>query len=331
MSSQIERIRREPESRVLDGRDLEWLIDRHLMACHSRLERERTVTDYRNKLAWFLRWWSDYGPSHDWLLREEDMVEFERWLRTVVSERTGRPLSYHTRQVVTVRLREALGWAYEKGYMRYNYARWVINPLGGPAERRAAPAHLLWRLLYAAHESENPIRDRTILASFIGMGLRRSEVQNLNVEDIVIEADQSGTARITGKKTRARPSGVRYVAFDETTGRHLAVHMDALGYEVGPLFCSRLGGRLSAHSIYMIVKRAVHRAGLEDYIRGPHDLRRAFATHWVRVHRGEASGDLLRRQLGHAKFDMTTLYTLTDVEDIRASIVSPLQAAPKVE
>lgn len=320
----VSSIQRKPVTHYLDGRDLGWLLDEYLDAVRRRVRNSSTVDGYAYKLRWFRCWWEAAGPARRWLIGESDFAEFERWLRAAVSARTGDVLSYHTRNDVIRRLREALRWAFEHEYTDQNYARWVPKAEGGPDERRAAPAHLLWRLMEAAMMSPNAARDRTILAVFIGTGLRRGELAGLNVEDIVIEADQSGYATVWGKKTKARPTGKRTVAIDRTTGRYLVLYLDVCGYETGPLFRGRHGGRISNMTIYRAVKRAVAVAGLDDYIQGPHDLRRAFATHWLRMRRGEGSADLLRRQLGHANYAMTTKYTLADVDDIRAEMVSPL-------
>lgn len=324
-------IRRQPAQHYLNGRELHWLLDEYLSTCRQRVHSQATVDGYAYKLRWFRRWWAAAGPERNWLLSEADLGAFELWLRTAVSARTHDLLSYHTRNDVMRRLRECLLWAYNHGYTEHNYASWVPRVDGGPELRRAAPAQLLWRLMEAAMLSNQPMRDRTILAIFIGTGLRRGEVANLNVEDIVVEADHSGYALVRGKRTKARPTGERLVAFDETTGRYLVAYLDNCRHQQGPLFRGRNDERLSAITIYRVVKRAVAKAGLEDYVQGPHDLRRAFATYWLRMKRGEGSADLLRRQLGHAHYGMTSQYTLADVDDIRAELVSPLAHRSSIE
>ena len=53
-----------------------------------------TVAGYRYLLAVFRRWWADAGPACDWKLTQEELSDFEIWLRTQPS-RYGTPLSYH--------------------------------------------------------------------------------------------------------------------------------------------------------------------------------------------------------------------------------------------
>ena len=60
-------------------------------------------------------------------------------------------------------------------------------------------------------------------------------------------------------------------------------------------------------------------------MKGLHDLRRAFATLLARTARDNLiDGDLIRRQMGHTTYRMTSQYSLLDVEDIRGSLRSPM-------
>lgn len=324
MSGLVGRIRREPDVPALDGRDLSWLVERYLVTLRQALDEQATVDGYGFKLAWFTRWWETFGPERDWLLRPDDLLVFQRWLKSAISERTGKPLSFHSRNDVLRRLRAMFRWAHARQYTTQDYGAWVPKADGGPPVRRAARVEMLLRLLEAAGAGPHPGRDRAILGMLIGMGLRRAEVAGLNVEDVVIEADQSGYVTVLGKRTRANPTGRRAAAFDAATGHLLVAYLDASQVTAGPLFCSRRGVRLTSQGLYKAVKRAIRAAGLEGQIVGPHDLRRAFATFYARERPGTTSADLLRRQLGHASYSQTSQYSLLEVDDIRADLVSPL-------
>lgn len=325
MSDRIGRIRRTPALPVLDGADLAWLLDEYVDACRVRLREPATADGYAFKLAWFKRWWSVAGPERQWQLTKADMGLFERWLRSVPS-RTGKPLSYNSRNDVVRRLREALHWAFREGFTEQSYAGWVPKVEGAPPRRRAASVEDLQRLMDAAAESQFGARNRAILAMLMGVGLRRAEVARLDVGDVVLDADGSGQAHVVGKRTKARAEGERDVAIDAASGHILGAYMDASGLTTGPLFRGRGGKRLTAMGIYKITKRLIADAGLEDRIQGCHDLRRAFTTWFLRVHRngGAFTAKLLQEQLGHTSFATTAQYLLTEVDDIRDSMVSPV-------
>ena len=193
---------------------------------------------------------------------------------------------------------------------------------GATPKRKAVTVPALERLLVAGAHSSNPLRDQAMLATMIGMGLRRAEVRNLDVGSVVFDDDLSGYANVVGKRTTANASGERVAAFDRATGAYIAAHLYAAGYTDGPLFRNRHGYRISCTAVNVIVRTAIRRAGLEGEVKGCHDLRRAFATNYRRQH---GDKELLRRQLGHAKYETTDrLYTLLDVEDLRLGLVSPM-------
>ena len=317
-------ILRVPRTPLLDGTHLNWLIAEYIAWQRAHLDHQRTVDGYAYHLWWFTQWWQAQGPARDWQLRPADLVLFERHLRSTVSARTQRPLTYNTRATILKRLREALRWALNQGYVERDYTPWVPNADGGPPKRKAAAISALHHLLDAATAGPCPLRDRAILAMLMGMGLRREELSSLDIDAVVVEADHSGYAAVVGKRTRANPSGEREAAFDCATGNILVAYLDDDGRTQGPLFVGQRGNRLTGQGIYKVVKRLVAAAGLTDQIIGPHDLRRAFATHYRRNRKDKASGDLLRRQLGHASYSQTDEYTLLDVNDIRADLISPL-------
>jgi integrase len=276
-------------------------------------------------LAYFRRWWANVGPGQGWLLHRDDLERYECYLREDVTGKwTQKPLSYHSRNDALRRLRQALGWAWNKGYTDRDYSKWVPEAHGGPARRRSVPLIVLRKIMRAAGMTAHPARDRAILAVLIGMGLRRLECVNLNVQDVIVEADGSGYATVKGKRTKANQTGMREAAFDSATGRYLCNYLDVISHRCGALFRGQTGVRLGVQGVYRVVRSCAEAAGVSAYVSGCHDLRRAFATHYARSRKGEISGDLLRRQLGHADYSMTSQYTLHDIDDIRADIVSPL-------
>lgn len=310
-----------PPEPTLDAKQLDGLCA--LWLAHGVSTRSDTATGYAYKVQWFRDWWAREGPRRGWELRQRDMDEFAAYLTTVTS-RTGKPLSYHSRNDVLRRLRQMFKWALARGYTEgRDYSAWIPAAEGVPPKRIPVPLAALRDLFAAASSSTNPARDRTILALLIGTGIRRGECASVRVEDITLYADGSGVMYVTGKHTRGNLDGRRGLAIDATTGKHIAAYLDMTRQSAGPLFRGRKGP-LTTQSIYRVVKRCVETAGLEQYIQGCHDLRRAFATHYSRMFRGDGYADILRRQMGHTHYRMTSQYNLMDADDLRASIVSPL-------
>jgi site-specific recombinase XerD len=317
-------IRLDPHVPTLDATHLNWLIGRYIEACRSRLDHQATVDGYEYQLRWFVAWWEAEGPALKWLLHPDDLARFEKYLRTAISPRTKRKLSYHTRATILKRLAETLHWALDMGYVERDYTKWVPSADGGPPKRKAAGIASLHKLLDTAGRGSKALRNKTIHAMLMGMGLRRAELSNLDIEEVVIEADHSGYASVVGKRTKANQTGERLAAFDSSTGEIIVAYLDNVGRSSGPLFVGERGNRLTGQGIYKVVKRAIEAASLQAQIIGPHDLRRAFATHYRRNRKDKQSGDLLSRQLGHQSPDQTNEYTLLDIDDIREDLVSPI-------
>lgn len=323
MSHEVSRITRSPSVPAIDGADLAWLLTQYLDDRQPKVDA-KTYSAYACRLRIVIDWWATVGPIKQWRLRAIDLEAFERHLRDRPSTNSGKPLSYTYRAGILQSLREVFRWASEEGYIKNDYSGWVPSAYGGKKKRRAANEVELLRLLEVCDHSPRRVRDRAIVAVFIGMGLRRAEVSNLKVEDMHFVADGGGYADVRGKRTKALPDGERKAAFDTATGKLIAAHIEAQGTSSGPLFVSYRGKPVATYTLYGIVKKLIKRAGLEEQIQACHDLRRAFTTYYARQKKGADSADLRRRQLGHSDYSQTADYTLYEIDDIRQDIVSPV-------
>lgn len=322
----IERINFSPPKPQLDAQLLDALIDLWLCDCCLRI-KPYTFDRYREKINYTRRWWELVGPTVNWVMEEETLRHFERWLR---EERTraGEVLSYNTRKDALRRLRQVFAWAYRAGYLSKDYSDWVPAPSGSAPLRKAPALDALRRLIEACAQSPYPLRNQAIIAIMLGTGVRRAECAAINIEDVQLYADGTGTITIrAAKEVKGREVQQRLVAFDAATGVYIRTHLDALakdGYTRGALFLSRRFDqeRLTSMGIYKAVKQVIRLAGLETQIQGPHDLRRYFATYFSRSKRGEGFGHLLSKQMGHSTYRMTAVYSLQDVDDVREELVS---------
>ena len=316
-----------PSRDTLDGRALPDLIAAWLTAMRARSDIARaTVDGYADKLAWFTDWWQNVGPWCGWELSEDSLHDFAAYLERTPS-RTGQPLAYNTRHDILRRLKQALHWAARRGYTDRDFAAWVPAPNGSAPLRERVGLVDLAALMAAGGRSACPVRDQALLALFIGTGIRRAEAVALDVPDLRLAADLSGTVTIHhAKKVRGRQIHGRVVVCDGWTGGYLVRLIDSYPDTSGPLFRVPEGdARIGVQAAYRIVKRAIHRAGLDGRLQGPHDLRRHFATYAATgQHDNPLAGRLLSRQLGHAGFGMTDRYVLHDPDDLREVARSPL-------
>jgi site-specific recombinase XerD len=145
-------------------------------------------------------------------------------------------------------------------------------------------------------------RDRAILELLYATGLRVGELVGLNLESI--SADRREVT-VRGKGDRGR---VVRLGRPATTAlqRYLSDgRLKLLGSRpADALFLNRLGTRLTARSVQMILDRCSKGAGLKPV--SPHDLRHTCATHLL-----ESGADVgaVQEMLGHAQRSTTQVYT----------------------
>jgi integrase/recombinase XerD len=155
------------------------------------------------------------------------------------------------------------------------------------------------------------IRDRAILETLYGAGLRISELVGLDVDEVDLD---EGSVRVMGKGSKERmvPLGRFAVAAIEDYLTR-ARPMLARSGSGAALFLNQRGGRLTRQGVTRVLKTAAVRAGVTKRVT-PHTLRHSFATHLLE---GGADVRVVQELLGHATLATTQIYTLVTGERLR--------------
>jgi integrase/recombinase XerD len=158
--------------------------------------------------------------------------------------------------------------------------------------------------LLAAPDRSTPegMRDGAMLELLYATGLRVSELINVKIDDLVLDA---GFLRTIGKGSKERivPFGEEakraILQYLEQGRPHLVKRPDAA------LFLSNRGRAMTRQSFWMKITRYARQAGIEASI-SPHVLRHSFATHLL-----ENGADLrsVQMMLGHTDISTTQIYT----------------------
>ena len=145
--------------------------------------------------------------------------------------------------------------------------------------------------------------DQAILELAYASGLRLSELKNLRLEQLHLDA---GFINVIGKgnKERVVPVGRKAV---EALNQYIDSGRPKLVTPKSPanVFLTRRGTPFAAVTLWLHIKNRVRRAGVERNIT-PHMLRHSFATHLL-----EHGADLrvIQELLGHANIGTTEIYT----------------------
>ncbi len=150
------------------------------------------------------------------------------------------------------------------------------------------------------------VRDRAILETLYGGGLRVSELAGLRPGDIDIAG---AVARVRGKggKERLVPVGPAAARALEVYADHRRRRLRRARRESrSALFLNCRGTGLSVRSVRRVIEKRFADAGLDRRRATPHVLRHSFATHLL-----DRGADLrsVQELLGHASLAATQIYT----------------------
>ena len=156
-------------------------------------------------------------------------------------------------------------------------------------------------------------RNKAIIETLYGCGLRVSELVNLRLTDI---HKDEGFITVTGKGNKQRLVPISHKALKE-----IDIYKpcrDSLVYikDENIVFLNRRGKKLTRAMIFTIIKNLAAKAGIKKNI-SPHTFRHSFATHMV-----EAGADLraVQEMLGHESILTTEIYTHIDRSFLRDTI-----------
>jgi integrase/recombinase XerD len=150
-------------------------------------------------------------------------------------------------------------------------------------------------------------RNRAMLETLYGCGLRVSEIISLKISDLFFD---EGFIKITGKGNKQR-----FVPIAKSTEKYIKLYKEEVrvklkvvkGFE-DTLFLNRRGKQLTRAMVFTIIKSLAVKINLAKNI-SPHTLRHSFATHLL-----ENGADLrsIQMMLGHESITTTEIYVHLD-------------------
>ena len=147
------------------------------------------------------------------------------------------------------------------------------------------------------------VRDRAMLETLYGAGLRVSELISLELNSINLD---NGWVRLTGKGSRERLVPLGEYAVDWIQ-RYLNTYRTKLlkNRVSNDLFVTSRGKRMTRQAFWLNIRKYAAQTGIQSDIT-PHSLRHSFATHLL-----NHGTDLrtIQQMLGHSSLSTTQIYT----------------------
>ncbi len=147
-------------------------------------------------------------------------------------------------------------------------------------------------------------RNLAMFETFYSTGMRVSEMEGLNIEDIDFKSQM---IKVFGKGSKERMVPVGKRALNAIKGYRASLKESFI-----PIFLNKNFTRLSSRSIRRILDKIVRNCQLNVPV-SPHTLRHSFATHML-----DCGADLrgIQEILGHASLSTTQIYTHVSMDKL---------------
>lgn len=221
---------------------------------------------------------------------------------------TSKKVTASTQSRIISGLRSFFGFLVFEGYRKDN----PTDLLESPKTTRKLPDFLSEEevdSLIAAIDLSKPEgeRNRAILETLYGCGLRVSELTKLKLSDLYFD---EGFIRVTGKGDKQR-----LVPVVKSTQKYIKIYLSEVRnhLEIQPgfedtVFLNRRGKQLTRAMIFTVIRKLCEKAGIKRAV-SPHTFRHSFATHLLK---NGADLRSIQLMLGHESITTTEIYVHAD-------------------
>ncbi|AWI27092.1 site-specific tyrosine recombinase XerD [Flavobacterium pallidum] len=166
---------------------------------------------------------------------------------------------------------------------------------------------LIGAIGFGKKDNNEAERNRSMLETLYGCGLRVSELVDLKISDLFFD---EGFIRITGKGNKQRfvPIGNHTQKYIELYRVNVRPNLPIQKGHEDTLYLNRRGRKLTRAMVFTIIKKLAEKINLNKSI-SPHTFRHSFATHLL-----ENGADLrsIQLMLGHESITTTEIYVHLD-------------------
>lgn len=269
-----------------------------------RLERglsANSITNYKLDVEKLMRFLEEKKISSDPIsISEEEIQEF--------IYQTAKEVNARSQSRIISGLRSFFNYLIFEDYRETNPLDLIETPKIGRKLPDTVSTEEIDALIAAIDLSKpQGERNRAMLETLYGCGLRVTELVSLKLSDLFFE---EGFIKVTGKGDKQR-----FVPVSEDTQKYINLyreferpHLPIQEEFEDTLFLNRRGKQLTRAMVFTIVKNLATEAGIKKKV-SPHTFRHSFATHLL-----ENGADLraIQQMLGHESITTTEIYMHVD-------------------
>ena len=294
---------------------LENLIQGFRLSCQTEGKSPRTVEWYTAFLQRFLKFLQSNGlPTIIDSIHKDHIRAFIRYLQTEArTPHKGMPLSGATVQGYVRTLKAFYSWATRGEYIETNPVVKIPVPKAlVKVINSFTPEQITALATSCQQENGNGHRNLSMLLLMLDCGLRVSELVNIDIVDVDLEAGTIWIRCGKGGKERLVPVGsvVQRVLWKYIN--HSRPH--PVSEKITRLFLSLDGLPLTRNGVQQMLRRCGKKAGISGVRCSPHTLRHTFAKNYLMN-----GGDIfsLQRILGHSSLASVRIYLNLFATDLK--------------
>jgi len=240
-----------------------------------------TIKTYTDALGVFFHYHSNKVPEQ---LGIAEIIEFN----------TGYILRKHLSASYQNQVINAIKLFYRNRFNR----NMDLNNIQRPRREQRLPNVLSKQEIKSILEAPTNLKHRAMLSLIYACGLRRSELLNLSLSDVLSDRNVLFIRQSKGKKDRLIPISNKIIEM-------LRTYYKAYKPKVWLFEGQNVGERYSERSLQLVLKQALKKAGNSKPV-SLHWLRHSYATHLL-----ESGTDLryIQELLGHNSSKTTEIYT----------------------
>ena len=268
-------------------------IEQHLISFKNYMNFRRysqnTIKTYADALEVFFRFYKDQAPES---LNIEDIINFN----TSYILKKNLSASYQNQVINSIKL-----------FYRNRFNRAMeVDFIQRPRREKRLPNVLSKNEVKSILEAPTNLKHRAMLSLIYACGLRRSELLNLTLKDILSDRNLLFIRQSKGKKDRVVPISIKLIEI-------LRDYYKAFKPKTWLFEGQEVGKKYSERSIQLVLNQAVEKAKIVKPV-SLHWLRHSYATHLL-----ESGTDLryIQELLGHSSSRTTEIYTHVSTRNLQ--------------